>query len=217
MSKMGISTLQSYCGAQIFEAIGLERAFVDRYFTSHGVAHRRRRTRRRGAAKCSSATRTPFRAARRRRRSSSRAASTSGAATASSTCSIRIRSSSSSTPRGASQYRDLQGVHDARQRSEPQARHAARPARLQARRQPPVPLDEVEPVETIVKRFATGRDVLRLDQPGGARDAGDRDEPDGRQVQLRRGRRGLRPAIGVTRTATGGAARSSRWPRRASA
>ncbi len=33
MSKMGISTLQSYCGAQIFEAIGLESAFVDRYFT----------------------------------------------------------------------------------------------------------------------------------------------------------------------------------------
>ncbi|HEY7497859.1 MAG TPA: glutamate synthase large subunit [Vicinamibacterales bacterium] len=33
MSKMGISTLQSYCGAQIFEAIGLEQAFVDKYFT----------------------------------------------------------------------------------------------------------------------------------------------------------------------------------------
>jgi glutamate synthase (ferredoxin) len=33
MSKMGISTLQSYCGAQIFEAIGLNKAFVDRYFT----------------------------------------------------------------------------------------------------------------------------------------------------------------------------------------
>src|SRR5207248_1195497 len=33
MSKMGISTLQSYCGAQIFEAIGLEKAFVDRCFT----------------------------------------------------------------------------------------------------------------------------------------------------------------------------------------
>ncbi len=33
MSKMGISTLQSYCGAQIFEAIGLEQAFVDRSFT----------------------------------------------------------------------------------------------------------------------------------------------------------------------------------------
>ncbi len=33
MSKMGISTIQSYCGAQIFEAIGLDKAFVDTYFT----------------------------------------------------------------------------------------------------------------------------------------------------------------------------------------
>ena len=33
MSKMGISTLQSYRGAQIFEAVGLHKAFVDRYFT----------------------------------------------------------------------------------------------------------------------------------------------------------------------------------------
>jgi glutamate synthase (ferredoxin) len=33
MSKMGVSTLQSYCGAQLFEAVGLEKAFVDRYFT----------------------------------------------------------------------------------------------------------------------------------------------------------------------------------------
>jgi glutamate synthase domain-containing protein 2/glutamate synthase domain-containing protein 1/glutamate synthase domain-containing protein 3 len=33
MAKMGISTLQSYCGAQIFEAIGLNRDLVDRYFT----------------------------------------------------------------------------------------------------------------------------------------------------------------------------------------
>ncbi len=33
MSKMGISTYQSYCGAQIFEAIGLNAAFVNKYFT----------------------------------------------------------------------------------------------------------------------------------------------------------------------------------------
>lgn len=32
MSKMGISTYQSYCGAQKFEAIGLNSAFVDEYF-----------------------------------------------------------------------------------------------------------------------------------------------------------------------------------------
>ncbi len=29
---MGISTYQSYCGAQIFDAIGLSRAFVDEFF-----------------------------------------------------------------------------------------------------------------------------------------------------------------------------------------
>jgi len=33
MSKMGISTVQSYRGAQIFEAIGLDKKFVDKYFT----------------------------------------------------------------------------------------------------------------------------------------------------------------------------------------
>ena len=33
MSKMGISTYQSYCGAQIFEAIGLNTAFIEKYFT----------------------------------------------------------------------------------------------------------------------------------------------------------------------------------------
>ncbi len=32
-SKMGISTLQSYRGAQVFEAIGLSRKLVDKYFT----------------------------------------------------------------------------------------------------------------------------------------------------------------------------------------
>ncbi|MBM3778295.1 MAG: glutamate synthase large subunit [Acidimicrobiia bacterium] len=34
MSKMGISTLQSYCGAQIFEAVGLNEWFVEQYFTN---------------------------------------------------------------------------------------------------------------------------------------------------------------------------------------
>jgi glutamate synthase (NADPH/NADH) large chain len=33
MSKMGISTYQSYCGAQIFDAVGLNSEFIDRYFT----------------------------------------------------------------------------------------------------------------------------------------------------------------------------------------
>jgi len=33
MSKMGISTYQSYCGAQIFDAVGLASDFIEQYFT----------------------------------------------------------------------------------------------------------------------------------------------------------------------------------------
>jgi glutamate synthase domain-containing protein 2/glutamate synthase domain-containing protein 1/glutamate synthase domain-containing protein 3 len=38
ISKMGISTLVSYCGAQVFEAVGLDQKVIDRYFT--GTASR---------------------------------------------------------------------------------------------------------------------------------------------------------------------------------
>ncbi|MDP3351707.1 MAG: glutamate synthase-related protein, partial [Hydrogenophaga sp.] len=38
MSKMGVSTYMSYCGAQLFEAIGLNSATVEKYFT--GTASR---------------------------------------------------------------------------------------------------------------------------------------------------------------------------------
>ncbi len=34
ISKMGISTIQSYCGAQIFEAVGLGERLIDKYFTA---------------------------------------------------------------------------------------------------------------------------------------------------------------------------------------
>ena len=37
MSKMGISTYQSYCGAQIFDAVGLSSEFVEKYFTGTAV------------------------------------------------------------------------------------------------------------------------------------------------------------------------------------
>ena len=50
MAKMGISTIQSYRGAQIFEAIGLNEDFIDEYFGLDTLPHRRdwhRRDRRR--------------------------------------------------------------------------------------------------------------------------------------------------------------------------
>jgi len=38
MSKMGISTVASYTGAQVFEAVGLDHDVIDEYFT--GTASR---------------------------------------------------------------------------------------------------------------------------------------------------------------------------------
>jgi glutamate synthase (NADPH/NADH) large chain len=43
MSKMGISTYQSYCGAQIFDAIGLNRRFHRRLFPGYVEQRRRHR------------------------------------------------------------------------------------------------------------------------------------------------------------------------------
>ena len=48
-SKMGISTLQSYQGAQVFEAIGLNKELVDTLFCGHDVSPRRYRSARPGA------------------------------------------------------------------------------------------------------------------------------------------------------------------------
>ena len=155
MSKMGISTLQSYCGAQIFEAIGLEQAFVDKYFTwtpsrigGVGIDVIAQRSR-------SSATRARFRRGRRRRPTS-----TSG---------------------GEYKWRRDGEQHLFNPETVHKLQHATRSGQYAVYRdytnvvndqsralgtlrglldfkadRTPVPLDEVEPVEAILKRFATG-------------------------------------------------------------
>ncbi len=101
MSKMGISTVASYTGAQVFEAVGLGQAFVDEYFTGTtsklgGV----------GLDEIAAGSRAapplrPLRPLERAGRTATcgSAASTSGAAKASTTCSTPTRSSSCSTRR----------------------------------------------------------------------------------------------------------------------
>ena len=196
MSKMGISTLQSYCGAQIFEAIGLKKTFVDRYFTwtpsriegigiemvaeevcrRHELAYPKRPVKidaletggeyqwRRDGEYHLFNPQTVFKLQHATR---------------------------------SGQYSDLQGVLEGRRRPEPRAGDAARADDVQAVRfgsaSGPIPIDEVEPVEAIVKRFSTGAMSLRLDQRGGARDARHRDEPHRRPLEQRRGRRGQPP------------------------
>ncbi len=92
---MGISTIQSYRGAQIFEAVGLERELIDAHFT--GTASRIG-----GVGLDALAGEALERHARafpaRRRRSCRSAASTPGGATASTTCGTRRRSPWSSRP-----------------------------------------------------------------------------------------------------------------------
>ena len=186
---MGISTLQGYCGAQIFEAVGLGREFVDRYFTrttsriggvgvevvAEEVVRRHRQ-----AYPARSAAAVGSRAA---------AASTSGGATASTTCSTPTRCSSCSTPRAAAQYdvfKEYTALVDDQNRRCATLRglleFAPRAARDSDRRGGAGRAHR--------QALRHRRDVVRIDQPGSARDAGDRDEPDRRQVEHRRGRRG---------------------------
>ncbi|MGE0813291.1 MAG: glutamate synthase large subunit [Vicinamibacterales bacterium] len=154
MSKMGISTLQSYCGAQIFEAVGLEAALVERYFTSTpsriggvGLDTIAEEVRRRHASAFARRTAAP----------------------------IELESG------GEYQWRRDGEVHLFNPETVFRLQHATRAKRSeiyreytrlvddQSRRRatlrglftlrpagPPVPLDEVEPAESILRRFSTG-------------------------------------------------------------
>ena len=155
ISKMGISTIQSYCGAQIFEALGLKQSFVDRYFTwtptrVEGIGIDE--VARRGRAPASQGV--PERA-HPTAAFCPRAATTSGDRTGNAICSTRRPFISCSRPCAPTtmtcsrRYSTL--VND-------QTREACTLRGLLDFKfaDEPIPLDEVEPVESIVKRFKTG-------------------------------------------------------------
>ena len=156
MSKMGISTVQSYRGAQMFEAVGLRQDVIDEYFTWTA-------SRVGGVGLDVIAQEVLMRHTRafpeRQRRTDTRcrrAASTSGARTAS----IHLFNPESihrlqKAVRNGN-LRDVQGILASsidEQREEPL--HAARPARVQAGRSR-FRSTKSSPVESIVKRFKTG-------------------------------------------------------------
>ena len=187
MSKMGISTLQSYCGAQIFEAVGLDRAFVDRYFT--------RTSSRIGGVGAAVVAEEIVPAAPegvrdpRRRLGRPRLRRRVSVAARRRVPPLQPGDGVQAAARDAQRsVLGVQGVHAAGGRPEPAARDAARPARAEdrrgagsARRGRAGRIDR----EALRDR----RDVVRLDQPGSARDARDRDEPARREVEHRRRRR----------------------------
>ena len=136
MSKMGISDVASYCGAQLFEAIGLAQEVVDVGVPRHPVPDRRHRVRRARAGRPRAAS-TP----RSGGSPSSRTPATSSSARA---ASCTRRTPTSSTRRTSSRPRTRFGgrcattaaalyeqVRRARQR--PRADGAPRPARARPR------------------------------------------------------------------------------------
>ena len=215
ISKMGISTIPSYCGAQIFEAVGLAPELVERHFTGTAVAHRRHRHRDARRARRSRATRAPTPATPTRCCRSS--ASTPGGATASTTSGTRRRSRCSSTPSahgGCETYEEYSQTRERRRRRA--ARRCAGCCASASAEDGGIPLEEVEPASEIVKRFATGAMSLgsisreahetlaiAMNRIGGRSNTGEGGEDPG----------ALRP----DRTATRAARRSSRSPRAASA
>ena len=154
LSKMGISTLQSYCGAQIFEAIGLNKSLVERYFT--GTSSRIEGVgleilAREALMRHKFAMQPP----------------------AESDTELEIGGSYQYRVRGEHHILNPLTIsklqHAVRQSSFPTYQEYARIANEQSRNLytlrglldlhpagPPVPLEEVEPAAEIVKRFATG-------------------------------------------------------------
>ena len=99
MAKMGISTVQSYRGAQIFEAIGLNSEVVDKYFTwtpsrieGVGLKHI--------AEEALTRHHTAFPREAVQSRARSRRPSINGATVVNITCSIHRRSTNCSPPAG---------------------------------------------------------------------------------------------------------------------
>jgi len=152
MSKMGISTLQSYRGAQIFEAVGLDRALIDRHFTGTasrlggvGFAELQREALERHARGFGpdAATALPIGGLYQWRRRGEQ---------------HRWNPSTVALLQAAVQGADWETFRRFSAAADDESRGGAT---LRGLLEPipaptPIPIDEVEPVESIVRRFVTG-------------------------------------------------------------
>ena len=132
-SKMGISTLQSYRGAQVFEAIGLNKALVEKYFTGtasriEGVGLDVLAREAHAEARVTPSARSP-----NPRPSWPSAATISTASAASITCCNPLTVSKLQHAVRQRKLRDLPGIHGPDRQPEQAALHAARPDGAQDR------------------------------------------------------------------------------------
>ncbi len=127
MSKMGISTVASYTGAQVFEAIGLDGALIDEYFTGTAVADRRRRALGPGGRGGDAAPPGPRGAADRAGPPGARGGRGVPVAPRGRVPPLQPQDRLQAPARHAVEaLRDLQGVHRGRRRPGREAGHAAR-------------------------------------------------------------------------------------------
>ena len=158
MSKMGISTYQSYCGAQIFDAIGLKSDFVAKYFT--GTA-----TRIEGVGLAEIAEE----AVRRHRDAFSDAPIYRTMLDVGGDYAVRVRGEDhvwnaatvaalQHAVRGNSyeKYRHYAGIINEQSEHLFTIRGLFRVKSAAEDKRAPVPIEEVEPAKTIVRRFSTG-------------------------------------------------------------
>ena len=220
MSKMGISTYQSYCGAQIFDAVGLQGRISS---TTISPAPR-------PASRASASPRSPKRPCAAIATPSATRRSTATMLDVGGEYAVRVRGEDHVWT--AETVARLQ--HAVRGNSQEQYRAFAKIVNEQTERlltirglfriktaeedgRKPVPLEEVEPAKNIVRALLDRRDVVRLDLARGAHHARHRHEPHRRQVEHRRRRRGSRPLQAAAERRLACARRSSRSPRAASA
>ncbi|HZN19289.1 MAG TPA: glutamate synthase-related protein, partial [Micromonosporaceae bacterium] len=204
MSKMGISTVSSYCGAQVFEAVGLDAQLVERYFAGTAsriggvdlagihaeVAARHARawpatavpTARATAVPVAEATAVPVAGATAVLVGGVTAAPAVAVPPAAGAAAGAAAGQLGLEPGGEYQWRRDGELHLFNPETVFLLQHATRSRRydvfrrytstmdslaaragslrgrftLRTGAQPPVPLDEVEPVASIVRRFATG-------------------------------------------------------------
>ena len=195
MSKMGVSTVASYTGAQIFEALGLSREVVDRYFTGT-------------TSKLGGITLDQIAEEVHKRHLTAYPAD-------------GIPLAHRLLPVGGEyQWRREGEPHLFDPETVFRLQHSTRSGRYDIFKQYTSHIDtQAERLMTLrgLLRFASDRDagadrggragerdrqavlhrgdVVRVDQPRGAPDPGHRHEPDRRQVQHRRGWRGQGPAL----------------------
>ena len=194
MSKMGISTVASYTGAQIFEAVGLQKTLVDEYFTGCRVAHRGHRPRRDrlGGRRRATTSRTPIGPKSSRTASCRSAASTSGGARGVPPLQPRHRLQAAALDAHRA-LRRLQGVHTPRRQPGRAPGHLARALRVEGGRTAAGPDRRSAARRGDREALLHWRDELRVDLEGSARDARHRDEPHRRAFEHGRRRRGPRP------------------------